>query len=49
MPFSTQDLPEQTIGLSTLPSMKEVNPLLKSRQIMAAHLKRELAPKLNSF
>jgi len=32
-----------------LPFMRGLNPLLKGRQIMAAHFKRELAPDLNSF
>ncbi|MCK4388543.1 MAG: hypothetical protein KAW00_07195, partial [Dehalococcoidia bacterium] len=33
----------------TLLFMKGLNLLLESRQIMAAHFKRELAPSLNSF
>jgi len=37
------------VRLLTLPFMKGLNPLLKSRQIMAAYFERELAPSLNSF
>ncbi|OIP25733.1 MAG: hypothetical protein AUK39_06265 [Dehalococcoidia bacterium CG2_30_46_19] len=42
-------LVEHSVSLLTLPFMKGLNPLLKSRQIIAAHFKRELAPSLNSF